>query len=327
MQGISVVIPNYNGVSLFPHTLPTVYAALQSLQLPWEIIIVDDASTDGSVAFLQSHHSQVQIITNKTNSGFSASVNRGVQAAQYALVLLLNSDVKLTDEYIYRLLPYFAKPHTFGVMGRIIGWDDELIQDGAKYPYFHGVKLKTSGNYILEEEAAMKDGLYSMYLSGANALVRRQAYLSLGGLNELFSPFYVEDYELSLRAWRFGYACYYEHQALCRHKTSTTIRSSNRKQEIETIYNRNKMYLHAIHLTTGKRYAYFVQLMLEALARFFTGRWSYFRSLLLFINSYGKVRKARAKLLKHAENGNFLSVQQVVDLILNSIKNKRIIRF
>ena len=44
--------------------------------------------------------------------------------------------------------------------------------------------------------------------------------IELGGFNELYAPFYVEDYDLSLRAWRLGYKCYYEHFALCRHQVS-----------------------------------------------------------------------------------------------------------
>ena len=56
VEGISVVIPNYNGVHLFPHTLPTVYEALQHSGKPHEIIIVDDCSTDGSVEWLQQQY-------------------------------------------------------------------------------------------------------------------------------------------------------------------------------------------------------------------------------------------------------------------------------
>lgn len=198
--GLSIVIPNYNGVALFPHTLPTIYAAAQSLPFPYEIIIADDCSTDDSLLYLKTHHPRIKIIRNEKNSGFAVTANRGIKAAAHNLVLLLNNDVQLTPNYFEPQLCHFEQADTFGVMGRIVGWNDDRIQDGAKYPYFHGVKIKTSGNYLLEEEAAMQPGLLSIYISGANAFLNKKAFLACGGFNEIFSPFYVEDYELSLRA-------------------------------------------------------------------------------------------------------------------------------
>src|ERR1700749_1125404 len=173
VTGISVIIPNFNGVKLFPYTLDTVVEALKNSQKPSEIIVVDDCSTDSSVIYLEQHHPYIKIVKNLSNKGFSLSANRGVEDAKYDKVLLLNSDVKLTPDYFLHQYKYFDKPDTFGVMGRIIGWDDEIIQDGAKYPAFHGAKIKTSGNYILRDKEVMQKGLYSMYLSGANAFIDR----------------------------------------------------------------------------------------------------------------------------------------------------------
>ncbi|RYZ22976.1 MAG: glycosyltransferase [Chitinophagaceae bacterium] len=326
MRGISVVIPNYNGVGLFPHTLPTVFAALEELTLPWELIVVDDCSTDDSVAWLRERYPDITLLVNPVNSGFSVTVNNGVRAAHYELVLLLNSDVQLTPGYFAPQLRYFDDAQTFGVMGRIVGWDDDIVQDGAKYPYFHGVKIKTSGNYLPVDPAECRGGLLSMYLSGANALVRRDHYWKVGGLNELFSPFYVEDFELSLRAWRMGFQCWYEYDAVCRHRVSTTIRTGARKRFVDIIYNRNKMLLHALHLPRGARYVYFLQLLLETLGRVLTGRWYFVQSLLLLLGRYGQVRRARAKFLQNGGT-HLLSVREAADRILQFIKHKQIKKF
>src|SRR5690349_19923120 len=134
VTGISVVIPNFNGIQLFPHTLPTVSEALALSSKPYEVIIVDDCSTDGSVKYLRENYPDVKILVNSENSGFSITVNKGVATAQYDKVLILNSDVQLTPTYFLHQYKYFDRPDTFGVMGRIIGWDDDKIQDGAKYP-------------------------------------------------------------------------------------------------------------------------------------------------------------------------------------------------
>ena len=145
---ISVVIPNYNGVHLFPETLPALYTSLENAGRPYEIIIVDDCSTDQSVEFLRNHFPDIILLINKINLGFSATINKGIFAARNQLVLLLNSDVKLTETYFSEQFKYFERPDTFGVMGKIIGWNDNIVQDGAKYPEMQGFKLKTSLNFV-----------------------------------------------------------------------------------------------------------------------------------------------------------------------------------
>ena len=326
-RGISVVIPNYNGLKFFPETLPTVFTALKKTGLPWQIVVADDCSTDGSVHFLETNYPEIKIISTGINSGFAATANMGIYASQFDWVLLLNNDVKLDAGYFLPQLGYLQKEDTFGVMGKIIGWDNDVVQDGAKYPSFHGVKIKTAGNYVLKHQEEMKNGLYSMYLSGANALIRKTIFLEIGGFDELFSPFYVEDYELSLRAWRLGYKCYYEDRAVCRHKTSATIKSKSRKYEIEKIYNRNKMYLHGIHLPPADRYAYYGQLFFETVARMLTGRFAFVQSLFLFIRNYKRVRTSRKRFYEKGKKIKLLSVREVADAVLIPLKNKEIIRF
>ena len=142
-KGISVVIPNYNGINLLPEILPPLYIALKNAKLPYEVIISDDCSKDDSVSFIKKNYSDIILIENKINSGFSKTINKGIHSASYEYVLLLNSDVKLTENYFSSQLKYFEKDDTFGVMGRIIGWDDDKIQDGGKFPSFHFLKIKT----------------------------------------------------------------------------------------------------------------------------------------------------------------------------------------
>lgn len=327
IQGISVIIPNYNGEQLLPQVLPTVFRALHNSGLAFEVIVVDDCSVDGTMELLKNSFSGVTVLQNAVNSGFSITSNKGIKAASYDWVLLLNSDVKLEPDYFIPLLKYTMRDNVFGVMGRIVGWEDDKIQDGAKYPFFHGVKIKTSGNYLLKNENEMENGLYSMYLSGANAFMHKERFLSIGGLNELFSPFYVEDFELSLRAWRLGYECYYDYNAVCRHKTSATIATGNKKRSIRKIYNRNKMYLHAIHLNGTNRLLWFLQLAGESLIHLFTLKWSYIRAVSLFSGSYKKVVASRKSLEQIANEKKVLPVNEVVDKIVRSIQGKEITRF
>ncbi len=328
VTGISVVIPNYNGVRLFPYTLGTVVEALKNSGKPSEIIVVDDCSTDSSIAYLEQNHPQIKVIKILSNKGFSLSANKGIEAAKYDKVLLLNSDVKLTPDYFLNQYHYFDKEETFGVMGRIIGWDDEIIQDGAKYPAFHGAKIKTSGNYILRDKQVMRKGLYSMYLSGANAFIDKEKFIAIGGFNEAFSPFYIEDYELSLRAWRLGYKCYYDYDSVCKHKTSTSINKSNKKSFVDIIYNRNKMILHALHLEGPRKLLWYFQLVLESCIQLVMLRGKYLKSLRLFLSSSKKIKEAKKHFhLCTAKCSNSRTVNEVAVFILNDIKVKTIIKF
>ena len=326
-KGISVIIPNYDGVELLPKILPPLFNALAFAALPYEIIISDDCSTDGSVSFLQKEFPEIKLIANKENKGFSPTINKGIFAAQYDYVLLLNSDVILDENYFIHLFRYFDKKDTFGVMGRMVGWDDDLIQDAAKYPSFHGAKIKTTGNY-LPETINKNEWLYSMYLSGANAFVDRKKLLALRGFDEIFAPFYIEDFELSLRAWRLGWKCYYEHFAVCRHKTSVSIKSKNSKKFINTIYYRNKMFLHAIHLSGGKLILWYLQLIPETILRFITGRFYYFTSLRLFFSNRHLVKQSQQKIIElSGQTNTLLSIDNVVKEISRSLKDKLIKRF
>ncbi len=307
--------------------LPPLYDALRKTALQHEVIISDDCSTDESVPFLKNNYSEIILVENAINKGFAPTINQGIFRTRFDFVLLLNSDVKLTVDYFKPLLQYFDLPDTFGVMGRIIDWNGHHIQDGGKYPHFHGAKIKTSGNYVPLEPATF-DRFYSIYLSGANAFVSRQKLIDIGGFDELFAPFYVEDYELSLRAWRLGYKCYYEHSAICRHKVSVSIKSSSKKNYVNKIYYRNKMFLHAIHLPKSKLLLWQLQTIVEALLQFVMLRFYYVSAVKLFYENRKAVNSSRQRLQNMAlQNQRLLDVKEVTSIVTESLKSKNIRKF
>jgi GT2 family glycosyltransferase len=320
VSGISVIIPNYNGRYLLAEIIPPVLQALKNTGLPYEVIVSDDRSTDDSVSFLQTAFPRIIVIANETNKGFAPTINKGIFASRYSHLLLLNSDVKLTPGYFSGLIRYFDKEDTFGVMGRMIGWDNDTIQDGGKYPSFHGLKIKTSGNYIPGEERN-DQWLYSMYLSGANAFVDRDKMIQLGGFDELFAPFYVEDYELSLRAWRFGWKCYYDHGTVCRHKESVTIKTKTKKNQVNKIYYRNKMYLHALHLPGSLLPLWHIQLFFECLLNSFILRFYYVQAIFQYLSHSSTVSAKRKAFKRMARRSGkkLLALRQVTKLVLDNI--------
>lgn len=325
ISGISVVIPNYNGSDLLPKIIPPCILSLQNTKLPYEIIVADDCSTDNSIEFLQKEFPQIIISSAAINSGFSVTANRGISSAIYNWVLLLNSDVILEPDYFQPLLKYTSNNKIFGVTGRIVGWHDEEIQDAAKLPVMRGVKLNTSINYFLEDKAEMEDGLYSIYLSGANIFFNKKIFCFIGGFNELFSPFYVEDTELSVRAWRLGFDCMYEHNAICRHRTSSTVKKTNTKKFVNVIYDRNMMQLHAIHLQGSALKLWQLHIIGRATLKLLLFKFSYIKSLRLFIKNYPAIKQARKEIAEKASVT--ITLQDVITKITSSLNGKKVKAF
>ena len=131
-QSTTVVIPNHNGIELLPIVLSSVIDALKHSEVDYEIIIVDDCSTDNSVINVSNLYPEVKFLVNEKNLGFSKSVNKGVFASKNELVLILNNDVKLNIDYFENQFKFFFLEDTFGVNGTIINWDDEQLQGGGK---------------------------------------------------------------------------------------------------------------------------------------------------------------------------------------------------
>ena len=173
---VSVVIPNYNGKYLLQENLPSIIAALTKANTDHEIIISDDASTDDSISFIKENYPQIKTIRSEINHGFSHTVNQGLTLATKTLVLLLNSDIKLKEDYFSSQWKYFEKPDTFGVMGSIWSEDGKHLMDAAKYPVWKGGQLRTTINYQPEEKS---HNYLTLFLSGANALVDRKKLSAL----------------------------------------------------------------------------------------------------------------------------------------------------
>ncbi|MBC7914361.1 MAG: glycosyltransferase family 2 protein [Pyrinomonadaceae bacterium] len=322
-KSISVIIPNYNGRHLLEEFLPFTFAATENAGVEYEIIVIDDASKDDSIAFIQSVYSQIKLIVNTENKGFSYSCNRGIESSTCDLVLLLNSDVKLHPDYFEHQFNYFDEADTFGVMGRIIDMEGDKIQDSARIARFNGLKIKTDFYYTLNPS----DKNYSFYLSGANALIDANKLKELGGFNELFSPFYGEDLELSLRAWRLGWKCYYEHQSVCRHKASASTKNYKTPKWVKSIYYRNRFYVHAIHLNNLYVLVWFLQItVIDFIPKLLFGNFWIWKSYTGLLKSLPEIRKSRYQIKKMmVKRGSRMSIFDLAKLIKQSIQKKDIL--
>jgi GT2 family glycosyltransferase len=324
---ISVVIPNFNGRALLEKNLPSVFAALANIPGNHEVIVADDASKDDSISFLKLNYPQIHLVVHQVNQGFSPNINSGIFVATKELVFALNSDVYLTESYFLPLMNYFDDENTFGVMGRIIDLEGDKTQDAAKYPYQKGFQIKSTLNYTVSENPlAIK--IPTFFLSGANALMCRHKLMILKGYNEIYAPFYVEDVDLSLRAWRLGWDCFYEDKAVCRHPVSVTISKYSKRDFVKTISIRNQMLLQELHLEGIELIGWRFQLLLNVCTKWLTFNRPFYKGFVKFLLLYPKMKHSKNTFNKIHNNGHkHIAISQVINNIKKSISSLPISKF
>jgi GT2 family glycosyltransferase len=316
---ISIVIPNFNGGKIIAETIDCALIALETSQIyDYEIIVSDDASIDDSIAVIEANFKDIIIIKAEENTGFAGNVNRGVFASKKELILLLNSDVHLTEGYFTSLIPIFSNEKTFGVMGLIKDFKTFENQDGAKSPKLFLYNIESNKNIISENKV-----LPTFFLSGANALIRASYLKKIGGLCELFNPYYSEDVELGIRAWRLGWELYFQPNAICYHETSSTISKIN-SQKVHRIAKRNKYVLHMLHLPRILRIFYLVNITVNACFKLFVGNKIHFLALISFFKMYSAIRielkiRSKSKINKYS-----FSLLQIVKKIKLITKNRTV---
>ncbi len=241
-NNISVVIPTFNGETLLSMYLPPLIETLKNSPSinEYEIIVVDDASEDNTVGFLTKEYPFVIILKNEKNSGFSKTINKGIFAAKCNLVLLLNNDMVVASDFFEKTIPFFEKEDTFGIFSQIRDTNGEKVIEGNKLPIFKHGKLH------YQDDLNSASG-YSLYLCGGNTLIDREKIREIEGFNELFSPFYFEDFDLSIVAWKKGWKCYYTDQTFCKHCHSITIKKHFTQEYVQHIFLRNKLLFNYLH--------------------------------------------------------------------------------
>ena len=322
-KSISVVIPNYNGKKLLELYLPSVFAALNFQDIEYEVIVIDDASHDDSMLFLQANYSTIKLLQNEVNSGFSKTINKGIFSAKNELILLLNSDVKLEPDYFLEQFKYFKNPAAYGVMGRIMNFDGQKIEDAARLLVHKGFKFKANKFYYSENK---NDEVFTAYLSGANALVDRKKIQELGGFDEIYSPFYFEDFDLGLKAWKMGWICFYEHQSVCYHKVSATTNNMKKSNLVKIIYHRNSYILQSIHLKGLQKQIYLIQIIFNSvLLSLLRGDFWILKSYTSFLKMNAQINESILNLKQlQLQKNSAIEILDIKKIISKSILHKTV---
>jgi GT2 family glycosyltransferase len=266
--GVSIVIPSWNGMELLKRFLPSVRACAKHFSeqsgAPVEIIIVDDGSRDGTSDYLLregfktetsgSHCPDLRLVINEVNAGFGKSCNRGFAAARYPLVFLLNNDVEVGDGAISPLVENFSDPLVFAAHCRVFEIENGAEVGTGKIGGFSRGFIRVHQSYVTRRAVSSDGGemraglqLYSVFATGGSSMFDRQKFLELGAFDELLSPIYWEDVDISYRAWKRGYRVTYEPRSVVNHRVSSTMRRVNRRK-IWRLKQRNRLIYHWVNL-------------------------------------------------------------------------------
>ena len=212
-----VVIPTLNACDLLAEAV----ASVEAQTVPVELVVVDNASTDGTVAMLSARFPRVSVVRNTENLGFGRAVNLGAAAAGDAEALILvNNDAVCAPDFVESILAPFADTRVGMVAGVLLQGAEPGLIDSA------GIELDTtlgSWDYLWNRPvSALDDARDPIGPCGGAAAYRLPVFRDLGGFDEsLFA--YWEDVELALRFREAGWSCALAPGARALHKHGQTF--------------------------------------------------------------------------------------------------------
>lgn len=215
----SIIIVNYNTRQLTLDCLHSVYAS--STSYSYEVIVVDNASHDGSVEAIREAYPDVQLIANQNNSGFSVANNQGMEVAKGRYILLLNSDTVIQSDTLHTMIYFMDRHPEMGASGcKVIlpdGSLDKACKRGfptpsASFYYAFGISRlfpdRPQFNQYQLGHLSPDDEYPVDCLVGAFMLVRRETIDQVGGLDETFFM-YGEDIDWCYRIKEAGWGIFY----------------------------------------------------------------------------------------------------------------------
>lgn len=212
VRDLSVLLVTRNNKRYLEPCLDSLYSA--RLQRDFEVIVVDNGSTDGSQALLRDKFPDVQLIQNRGNAGLSRASNQGINASQGRYVLLLNDDTVVNGPSLEKMVEFLDRhPDAAAVGGRLLNPDGSLQAGYRRFPtlpeefliatrigelLFNGYPLHAGNGHARRVD----------WLGSACLLLRRQALYEVGLLDEEYF-IYGDETDLQFRLHRAGWRAYY----------------------------------------------------------------------------------------------------------------------
>ena len=232
MLNIAVVILNWNGEALLERYLPSVIEYSPGAK----IYLADNASTDGSVAFVRKNFPEIPVIQNSLNGGFAKGYNDALKQVDADVYCLLNSDVEVTPNWLTPVMEIFRdnpeaaivqpkildllKPDHFEYAGAAGGFLDML-----GYPFCRGRIFQS----LEQDRGQYNDNIEIFWATGACMFIRKSVFDALGGFDEDYFA-HQEEVDLCWRAHNRGYKVFYVGTSEVFHLGGSTLSNMNPKK-------------------------------------------------------------------------------------------------
>ncbi len=214
---VSIIIVNWNGRFLLQECLD---AILRQTYPHYEIILVDNASSDDSVCFVRDHYPLVKILPLPENTGFTGGNIAGLREASGEMIVLLNNDAVLTERWLETMVDALRSDPAIGFCSSkiIIAGTDRIDSVGDTFTSaFTGTKMGEYEPADLYVQRCLVPGACA-----AAAIYRRILFERIGFLDDDFF-FNHEDTDLNLRAWLAGWKCLFVPEAIVYHRVSASV--------------------------------------------------------------------------------------------------------
>ena len=203
MPDVSIVIPHYNRPEIIGPCLKSL-RNMDSNSPAHQVVVVDDASTDSSVAWIKEHHPEVNLTECEQNLGFVGAIQKGIDRAEGEVLVFLNNDTRVEREWLKRLVDPLLS-------GRIDGATGSLLLDWeAKKALFKGGSINYLG-FGFEDQGEIPDPASEsyplMFVCGGAMAIPRKLYKETGGFDPSYGSIY-EDLDLGWRLNLMGYECH-----------------------------------------------------------------------------------------------------------------------
>jgi GT2 family glycosyltransferase len=237
---VEILLLNWNGRALLEMCLPP----LAALDYPdYQLVLLDNASTDESVSFVREQYPEVKTIVNRENLGFSRGMNVGLRQSRSEIVVLLNNDVVVRPDWLKELVRPLVEDKSVGITGsKLLFPDGQAIQHAGATQTF---PLATSHHYHYgEKDVGQADTVRDVdYVTGAAMAIARRVITDVGLFDEGFSPFYFEEADLCRRTRAAGYRILYVPTSVAIHHESASIKQVDRLHSYTWLKNRLRFVL------------------------------------------------------------------------------------
>ncbi len=237
----SIVIPNYNGSRHLPALLQ---ALADQSHRHFELIFVDDASSDSSITLVETAQTRLGLATtlirNQTNRGFAAVCNQGIAAAQGKWIVLLNNDTQPAAQWLEQLLACGECAPDVGMVASkmLFAHDPTQINSAGIAIDWMGIAWDWRGGETDDPHETIVQEIFGP--CGGAALYSKRMLNEIGGLDEdVFM--YMEDVDLAWRARLAGWRCLYQPQARVLHAHSASLGDASPRKSF--LLGRNKLWL------------------------------------------------------------------------------------